>query len=129
MPITTPSRATTAPTSGFGLVLASPRRARSKVRPRKRRSSGVTERPSRRAFGGGLSHERGYEGARVEVEEVVHSLADADVADRDLQLARDRQRDPSARGPVQLRDDQPGHGGGARELSRLREPVLSGRRV
>ena len=56
-------------------------------------------------------------------------LADADEADRDPELALHREHDAASRGPVELREDDPGHPDGLGELASLRDRVLPGRRV
>jgi hypothetical protein len=71
----------------------------------------------------------GSEGVRVEVEKIVHPLSHADVADRDPELARDRQRHSAARRPVELREHEPRHGHGLGELAGLGETVLPRGRI
>src|SRR6184192_3628037 len=78
----------------------------------------------------GLSLEQGvHECPRLEVLQILGRLADADEADGDLQLFRDRHHDTAAGGPVQLRQREAGHADRLVELSRLGERVLARGRV
>ena len=61
--------------------------------------------------------------------EILGALADADVADRQPQLARDREYDAALRGAVELGHHDAGHAERLVELARLLERVLSLARV
>ena len=66
---------------------------------------------------------------RVEHHQVVDLFADPDVTDREVQLLRDRDRDPTFRGSIQFRQNYPRDICDSQELPRLLESVLSGYRV
>src|SRR5688572_28051336 len=61
--------------------------------------------------------------------EVVDAFADADVADGQLQIVCDGDRDAALRCSVEFSQDDTRHAGDARELTRLRKAVLPYRRV
>src|SRR3989449_6119352 len=65
----------------------------------------------------------------IEWHEVVDPLADADVADRQLEIVRDRDGDAAFRRPIELRQHDAVHAGGTHELARLRHAVLADRRI
>src|SRR6266498_5545089 len=69
----------------------------------------------------------GYECAaevlRIERAQVFESLADPDQLDREAEFVGDRNRDPASRGPVELRQDDPGHLHGLAEEAGLLNPV------
>src|ERR671915_1063061 len=66
---------------------------------------------------------------RVERDEVLDVLADAEELDRDVDGLVHRDDDPAARRAVELRDDKAAHRYGRGERSRLRERVLPDRAV
>src|SRR5262249_20693920 len=82
--------------------------------------------PGRRPL---LGDEGPGEVARVERAEVVQALTPRDDRDRQIELARDRDRDPALRRSVQLRERTPGHSHRLAEQTRLLEAVLTRRRV
>src|ERR1035437_3516260 len=65
----------------------------------------------------------------VERNEIVDRLADADVADRQLQIVGDRHRDAALRPAVRLGQDRPLHAGHGHEFARLHQAVLPDRRI
>ena len=67
--------------------------------------------------------------SRRERNQVVDAFADADVADRQLQIVRDRDGDAALRGAIELRQHDAVHAGDAHELARLRQAVLPDGRV
>ena len=69
------------------------------------------------------------EGLGVERAQVLEPLADPDQLHRDPELAGDRQGDPTLRGPVELRQHDPGHVDRFAKEPRLLEPVLARGRV
>src|SRR4029079_4950346 len=77
---------TTAPTIGFGVVRPSPRVASCRARRMNAASRSVT-----------LDEEGIDVRVRVERHEIIQLLADADVADRQAQVVRDRNRDAALR--------------------------------
>src|SRR4051812_26908541 len=69
------------------------------------------------------------EGVGIERTQILDALSDADVADRELHLVADPHDDAALRGPVELRQHDPGHADARVELLRLVQRVLPGRRV
>src|SRR4051812_19399761 len=119
-PTTTPSSSTmTAPTIGLGLVVASPRSARASARAMYWRS--VTS-----PF---VLEQRGGVILGRKRDQIVDPLADADIADRQLQVVGDGHGDPTLGGAVELGEDDAVDARDARELARLGEAVLPHCRV
>src|SRR3546814_6149543 len=56
----------------------------------------------------------------------LRAFADAGVADRDAELARQREHHAALGAAVELGDHQPGDAGGGMELAQLRQRVLAG---
>ena len=66
---------------------------------------------------------------RRERNQIVDALADADVANRQLEIVRDGDRYAALRGPIELREHDAGDTGDAGELARLLDAVLTDRGV
>src|SRR5205823_2486226 len=62
---------------------------------------------------------------RIEGQQVVHFFADSDVADREIELAGDRDYNAALGRAVELGEDDAGDTGGLGELARLLEAVLT----
>src|SRR6476659_7540830 len=85
-------------------------------------------RPRHPCAPGKPSGEQGlHEGVGVEREEVLRLLPHPDEADRDAELALDREDDPALGGRIELRQDHAGEPARVVERLCLLEPVLAGR--
>src|SRR3546814_4211216 len=73
-----------------------------------------------------IGQQRVDEGLGVEHAQVFRAFADAGVADRDAELARQREHHAALGAAVELGDHQPGDAGGGMELAQLRQRVLAG---
>ena len=123
-PTTTPSRRrSTAPTIGLGVVRPRPRSASNSARGHVRV---VT---LRRSVGHHLSRTARRRSRRRERNQVVDALADADVADRQLQIVRDGDGDAALRGAVELGQHDAGDAGDAVNSRACDEAVLPDGRV
>src|SRR5688500_5492097 len=121
----------TAPTIGFGLVVPRPRSARSSARFMYSRSesmlalgSGLWAHPSPFGF-----KQRIHILIHVERHEIVDGLADADIADGQLQLACDGDGDAALRRTVELGQHDAVDAGHVHELACLTQSILTNRGV
>ena len=73
--------------------------------------------------------ERFDEHGRLERDEILLLLTNANSLDRHIELFLNRERDATFRGPVELRENEARHRDRFLERLRLRDPVLTGRRI
>src|SRR5207244_2587319 len=113
------------------------RRSRRPPRRRRRRPSGSdsyghvraprdTARAPCTAWGSPFFFEQSVDVlGRIERYQIVDALADADVANRQLEIVRDRHGDAALRRAIELREHDAVHACRAHELARLHDAVLA----